>query len=138
MKFKTAKDGLHGFFVWGFIFVLLGTLSVVLFSGEEISFVPVIILLALIGLLMSIWFGTSYTFEKEYLHVRFGVIREKIYYHEMTNVVSSNSLLSSYALSRQRLALYTNKKIRAYLSPEDQDRFILELEKHVDTSEFSF
>ena len=137
VKFDTARDKLHGLVVWGFIFILAGGLFFLVLSGVEVALVPVLIMLALIGFLLSIWFGTSYTFLDDYMLVRFGVIKEKIYYHEITNIEHSRSILSSYALSRERLALFTNGKIRAYISPMEKEEFLSELNTHIDLTGFS-
>lgn len=123
VKFKTAKDTLHGLVVWGFIGILGAGVAFLISSAEEMPVVPILMMLALIGFLASIWFLTSYTFLDDYMVVRFGVLKEKIYYHDLTNIEHSRSLLSSYALSRDRLALFTNGKIRAYFLPRSKRRF---------------
>ena len=137
MKFDTAKDKLHGLILWGFIVILAGVLFFIVLKSEEVALVPILILLALIGFLLSIWFATSYTFLDDHLLVRFGVLKDKIYYHEITNIEHSRSILSSYALSRERLAIFTNGKIRAYISPLKKEEFLQELNNHIDLTGFS-
>ncbi len=137
MKFYTAKEGFYGFFIWGTVIILTLLLFLILFGEEKVGIVPVMILLAFIIFMGAIWFETSYEIKEDHILVRFGIIREKIYYKDITNLEKSRSILSSYALSRDRVAIYTHGKIKAYISPMDQENFIYELSKHMSLSSFA-
>ncbi len=137
MKFYTAKEGFYGFFIWGIVLVIVAGLFLIFFGGTEVEFVPVVILLALMAFMITIWYNTYYELKEEYLLVHFGVLRDKIYYKDITNLEKSRSILSSYALSRDRIAIYTQGKLKAFISPLDRENFLYELSKHMDLSLYS-
>ena len=136
MKFYTAKERLYGVFIWGTILILTIGLFLILCGEEEVQILPMALLLILIGFMISIWFGTSYQLMEDHILVRFGWLRDKIAYKDITNLSKSRSPLSSYALSRDRIAIYTHGRIKAYISPRDKENFLHELSKHLELSTY--
>lgn len=72
----------------------------------------------------------SYTLDEKSLIVKSGLLKESIAYQDIKSVRPSRSLLSSPALSLDRLAIDHGKKIPTLISPEDKSKFLMELSSH--------
>jgi len=81
------------------------------------------------------YFFTYYTFENSFLHIRCGLmINIKINYKNIVSVKDSKSLISSPALSMDRIEIkYYENSYHNFLiiSPERKQEFIDTLNKHI-------
>jgi hypothetical protein len=79
------------------------------------------LILAIFGGLV---FPLYYELEDETLLIRFGVVRSRIRYSEIRRVVPSRSMLSSPALSLDRLHVNAGSSLGPLISPRDKSRFL--------------
>jgi hypothetical protein len=110
----------------GIVFVyplFLGIQSIV--EGKWIGF------LIFFGVLFFIWFiskTTSYTIKEDELQVKsMFVVNQKIDISKIRKIDKSNSVLSSPALSFDRLVIRFNKYDDIYISPKQKVEFVEEL-----------
>lgn len=99
-------------------------------SGDILTtFVPVI---AVIGLLVWILVSTNYRFVNTNLLVRCGPFRWKIPISEITSVTPTGSVLSSPALSLDRIRIeYGTSRREIMISPRDKEGFLAALENRL-------
>ncbi len=87
--------------------------------------------LPVIVLLLWIYYGTYYELRDEYLYCRCGPFLEKITYPKIKSVKLSRNLLSSMALSLDRIEVKQHGKGfllgTTYISPENREQFMSEL-----------
>ncbi len=87
--------------------------------------------LPVIALLLWIYFGTYYELRDEYLYCRCGPFSEKITYPKIKSVKLSRNMLSSMALSLDRIEVKQHGKGyvlgTTYISPENREQFMNEL-----------
>jgi hypothetical protein len=110
----------------GIVFVyplFLGIQSIV--EGKWIGF------LIFFGVLFFIWFiskTTSYTIKEDELQVKsMFVVNQKIDISKIRKIDKSNSVLSSPALSFDRIVIRFNKYDDIYISPKQKVEFVEEL-----------
>ena len=125
MVFRTAVD----WWFYGFVFVL-PVLELVFIFG----FVPVdsialkLAIIAVLGLAAAypIWllFSTYYSVEDGLLRIRAGNFHWQIPLKDITSVQDSSSLISSPALSLERLDIRYGDGKSILVSPADQDGFL--------------
>lgn len=78
-----------------------------------------------IVLLLDILFHTDYTIKKDTLYIRCGIIyRQAVPISKITEITHNTSLMSSPALSANRIEIKHGKSHRIYVSPKDQSNFI--------------
>lgn len=90
---------------------------------------PIALLLLLCGVFLPLWilFGTGYTFEADSLLIRSGPFKWEIDYKNITSVETSNTLVSSPALSRERLLIRYGRYNSILISPIKQENFLADL-----------
>ncbi|MDZ4258972.1 MAG: PH domain-containing protein [Gemmatimonadales bacterium] len=92
---------------------------------------PLLIFTVTVGLILGlgVWLvlTTAYTIEREELIVRCGPLTERVPLRSITAVSASRSLLSSPALSVDRLAIAYGKGARVLISPRDKQGFLTDL-----------
>jgi len=90
-----------------------------------------IVLLPVIVFLLSMLYNTYYIFEEQYLKCVVGGFPQKIYYENIKSIKKTRNLLSSAALSVDRIEIKEKYKgfIRGttYISPKEKDEFFEEL-----------
>ncbi|WP_313079414.1 PH domain-containing protein [Pulveribacter sp.] len=125
-RFASRVDG------W-FIAVALGTMALVLATwvGEylrrgfaSVGVLGTVLSIATIALLAWIWRGTYYEMDNEQLLVRSGPFRWRIPLAQMRGVSPSRSLLSSPALSLDRLRIDYGRARSILVSPQDTEGFV--------------
>ena len=104
----------------------------------EILFVGIAIVLGIL-LVVSILVRTHYTVTGDSLVIACGLFRWRVPLAEITDIVESRSLLSSPALSLDRLKISYGKKKWVLVSPDDKKGFLRTIDAarniHVHTSE---
>lgn len=86
---------------------------------------------ALLPLLIVAWVvrTTHYTFVDDVLVVRSGPIHRKVPLASIDDIKPTRTLVSSPALSLDRLAIRFNRYDAVVISPRDRDAFLAELEQ---------
>jgi hypothetical protein len=124
MKFKSAVD-------WWYYLVILAAAAVVLLavvppvrSGDlSMVFGAATIILSL-GIPIWLLLSTSYRVEAKTLLIRSGPFSWTIALDEVQSIKPSRSVLSSPALSLNRLEIRYGRGRRILVSPADRDAFI--------------
>ncbi len=127
MRVKSKVDLWVGIVIWSVIFIMVGTIS----RLSEQTAISFYIGLPVIVLLLWIYFGTYYELRDEYLYCRSGPFTEKITYSKIKSVKLSRNMLSSMALSGDRIEIKQHGKGylsgTTYISPENREQFMSEL-----------
>lgn len=137
MKFYSKKDTTHTIFIWGTIALSLVVSYFSYNKDPENGLGTILVMLGVLVFLLWFWFGTFYTFKADHIHARAGAISEKYYYEQITDIRRARNFSSSLALSKVRMAMYINGKVKGYISPKDEKGFLTELEKHMEIKDFS-
>ncbi|MEQ9165038.1 MAG: PH domain-containing protein [Fulvivirga sp.] len=131
MKFESKKDIL-------FNSVMIGTLGLLLWimvmgstnglSGET-KYVALFFTLCLTGLLLWIYFGTSYSITQHTLSYRSGPIRGKIEIEKIKEIIKGKTLWVGMkpATSTNGLIIKYGKYDEIYISPKTNELFIKKL-----------
>ena len=122
---------------WWYYAVIVAAAMVVLFAivppmtSGQLS-IPIGIVIALLSLGLPLWFlfSTSYCVDKESLHVKSGPFSWTIPMTEIESVEPSRSLLSSPALSLDRLRIRYGNGKSILVSPADREAFLEAIERH--------
>jgi hypothetical protein len=118
-KSKVGFAGIFPLFLIGGLFGWLTIMGV---------WPAVIILLCVGGFLLHIFLNTYYTIAGNELKVKCGfLINATIDIDRITKIAPTNSILSSPALSMDRLEIFYNKFDSIIVSPEDKAGFIAQL-----------
>lgn len=134
MKFKSKID------LWFHLVVVLFTILTLWLLYSYITnkrgLIALILFITLLILsILPMYLFTYYTFENSFLHIRCGLmINIKINYKNIVSVKDSKSLISSPALSMDRIEIkYYENSYPNFLviSPERKQEFIDTLNKHI-------
>jgi hypothetical protein len=127
MRVKSKVDLWVSIVIWSIIVIMIGILTI---AGDQTA-ISYIIGLPVIGLLLWIYFGTYYELRDDYLYCRSGPFTEKIVYPKIKSVKLSRNMLSSMALSGDRIEIKQHGKGyilgTTYISPENREQFMSEL-----------
>jgi hypothetical protein len=129
MKYQSAKSIGFGLLFWGVIVVLVVSVVVI---PSEYRLLAILALSIVGGFLFWIWYGTYYEFRETYLAIRMGPFFENIQYTKIFSIRPFKSMASSMALSSEMIELRHGKNYitgTTYISPINQDEFIVELQK---------
>jgi len=130
MKIQAQRD--HWINI-GFIFIIIVMISSVMMVIQEERVMLSLLVIPCIGLLLWIYFGTFYEFKDEYLYCKSGPFTEKIHYDSIKSLKLCENLMSSMALSRQRIEIKQHKKNyitgTTYISPVNREDFLVELKR---------
>lgn len=125
MKFKSAVD------TWYYLLALVLPLFILVFVGvvagkDDPSAIPIIAMVGFFSLGLSLWllFSTHYTVSQETLTIRSGPFRWVVPLDDIQLVAPSRSVLSSPALSLDRLGISYGKGKKILVSPADRDGFL--------------
>jgi uncharacterized membrane protein YdbT with pleckstrin-like domain len=127
MKFRPKKDILFFSLIWGSI---TGVFWIEITSTEH-SFTALLFRTVpascIIIFLIWIWFGTSYTIQKNELFIQYGPFRWRIPIESIKSIQKVNSPFTAPCLSLKRLEIHYQKFKGIQVSPEDQEKFIKNL-----------
>lgn len=125
MKFRSEIDTLLAATLFGNVLVSVWAVYI---SG--VNFTGAVVLLAIgAGLPLWLFLSTSYEIKAQTLHICCGPFRWNIPLSQVTCVTPSRSMVSSPALSLDRLRIeYGSGKV-VLVSPHDQDSFLTALGK---------
>ena len=130
MRFEVKKD------LWVVLLMYLpiaiSIFVVGLSKGIEILYV-ILIMLPLDLVILWILYGSFYELRENELYIRIGPFRQHIPYDKIHSIEKTKTVLSSMAMSVDRVEIARNDKGRllgvTQISPQDKERFILEISK---------
>ena len=131
-RFKSKVDG------WLFVLLLflpfqsIGVLIYLYAQNNPYSWSGWIGILIVVGIYGGLLFPLYYELEEDALLIRFGLVRSRVAYNEITLVEPTRCLLSSPALSLDRIYIQSKSDFGAVISPKDQELFLEELLKRTD------
>ncbi len=122
MYFQSKKDILYFIAIWGTVLIsIFGSFfDTELFTIKLVDYLIVII----IAVLIWIWFGTGYKIEDDVLNVQCGPFKRKLNIKEIRKVSKVKSIITSPALSIDRLEIYYDKYNLIRISPKNESEFI--------------
>lgn len=130
MRYKSKIDWWFKGTVWLTIAVMVMTL---IWIPQEERVIGFGVGIPMICLLIWIYFGTYFEFRETYLLCRSGPFFERIAYEKIKSIKKSKNILSSMALSKERIEIKQHGKGyilgTTYISPVNREEFIIELEK---------
>jgi hypothetical protein len=143
MKFDSKKDILFSIIILGLNIFLIGIIIVGIINGEmeKEEYWPLMLILAVVGLLFWLYFGTNYELSKENgLKYRSGPFNGKISVDRITEITKGKTLWIGFrpATSRKGLIIKYDKYNEIYISPKTNESFIekiLELNKDIKITE---
>ena len=134
MKFNSKIDWLYTSFI-----VLIGITGILI---SDIFFVLGFWYISLVVVLIFVFlfyivFTTNMTFLEDKLQIRVGFFLKNIEYADIKEVKIAKNIISSRATSVKRIGIRTKEKSGrynyTYISPENQEEFLNELKKHVNS-----
>jgi len=124
MKFRSAVD-------WWYYLVIVAAMAIVLFavippmrSGELSIILAAITIIVSLGLPVWLLISTNYQIDTKSLRIRSGPFSWTIALDEIQSIAPSKSVLSSPALSLDRLEIQYGPGKRILVSPADHEAFI--------------
>ncbi len=129
MKFDSKKDILFSIIILGLNAFLIGITIVGILNGEmeKGEYWTLILILAVVGLLFWLYFGTNYELTKENgLIYRSGPFNGKISVERITEIIKGKTLWVGFrpATSRKGLIVKYDKYNEIYISPKTNESFI--------------
>jgi len=118
MRFNSEKDFWLGLLIW--IPIGGGFIGSLVSEGWLIK----IIMFATVIFVGWIWFGTSYIISEEILIIRCGPFSERIKIKDIKSIKKTRNLLSSAALSIDRIEIKYGYSGMTLISPEDRVQFV--------------
>lgn len=128
MRVKSEIDRWFSILIW-VTFLIIGVSIVIVPQDEKVigygvGF-PTLIFI------MWIYFGTYYEFREDYLYCKSGPFSEKINYQKIKSIKQSQNMLSSMALSKNRIEITQHGKGyitgTTFISPINREEFMQEL-----------
>ncbi|MBS3991024.1 MAG: PH domain-containing protein [Erysipelothrix sp.] len=128
MKHYSKVDAWVGILIIGVIGI---TLFTVLIIPPEEQWIGLIVFIPTSVFMLSFLLNTYYVFEDEYLLCMLGFFPQKIRYDNIKSIKKVRNMLSSAALSSDRIEIKEKNKNyfvgTTYISPKDKDDFFEEL-----------
>lgn len=138
MRIKSKIDIWVSIVLWVSIGIML---TVMIMIPPQEKLIGIIVSLPIIILLLWIYFGSFLEFRDKYLLCKVGPFYEKIEYEKIKSIKLSENMLSSMALSRQRIEIKQHDKGfimgTTYISPINREEFLVDLKtrcKNIDNN----
>jgi hypothetical protein len=130
LRVRSAVDGWFAALMWVTVGIMIGSVAIV--PGAE-RLLAALAVAPVIGLLAWVCFGTYYELRDEELYCRSGPFHERIRYAQIRSVRLSQNMLSSMALSRERIEIRQHGKGyimgTTEISPVEREWFIEQLRR---------
>jgi hypothetical protein len=120
-KYKSKIGGLFSVSMFITVAVLVYTIY------NEFTFLGVIVLLLIIAFIIDLALRTYYVINNDHLFIRCGFFTTKIDLKSVRKISDSKDLISSPALSNDRLEIVYNKFDTILISPKEKTAFLSEL-----------
>jgi len=128
---KVYKSKVAKWYIWFCIGMTVAFISSIYLCYKSTLVLLIDIALMGIGLVMvyDMLLHTDYSINGEKLHIRCGFLfRMDLPISKITEITHKSTILSSPALSAKRIGLRYGRTNWIYISPENQERFISELQ----------
>lgn len=124
MRFNSKRD----LWITLILIIISAYLVIMAFFITAPSYIRYM-LFSLVSLIVWIYLYTYYIIDENYLVIRCGPVKIRILYEDIEHVKSTRNLISSMALSIDKVKIKTNKQGFSviYISPKNKDMFINEL-----------
>ena len=136
MKYELKKD--KSMLIMILIPLLIAPLITLLALASEpqaftsIDFlITIFTYIALFYLIYGFYQKSYYLLEEDQLIVKFGIIKMKLAYDQITDIKKVSHWWSSVALSKDKIGIYKNGRLWNYLGPKDEEGFIKALKQKV-------
>ncbi len=125
--FISKKDTFYSFAIWGAIILGLTVIVDSSFSSSFLSvsyWIALILVPILIVWLIWIWFSAGYRVKNNTLRIEAGLLKQTIDIQEIRKITREKSILTSGALSIDRLQIQYGKYKYVGISPKKEYEFI--------------
>jgi len=123
--FKSKKDTWLALLIWAIILLPI----YLLFQDEELALTALIALSLSSLLCLWVWYGTYYTIENKELKYQTGPFYGSLDIMSIKRINKTKSMMSSAALSLDRICIQNEEYNEVLISPERQEEFIRILKK---------
>lgn len=125
-RFKSKVDRWLQLLLIVVILADIGAIGMIIATEKDALAATIAILLCLLAIVLVVWIllATHYTVDRDLLVVRCGPFWFNVPLASIESVRSSRSLLSSPALSLDRLLIRCGKRRRILVSPDDKAGFL--------------
>ena len=113
-------------------FQSVGVLIYLYAQGDPNAWADWIGVFIVAGIYGGLLFSLYYELEEDALLIRFGMVRSRVAYKDITLVEPTRSLISSPALSLDRIQIHSKTDLGTIISPKDKSLFIETLANHVE------
>ena len=125
LRFESGRDTLLVGILWGTALILCAALVIIIFDdGWTYGLVWSPFLLGLAVLCVWVERSTYYELTPELLTIHAGPFRCRVTLSSITEARAERSILSSPALSRDRLRISRHGAMEIYISPANKDEFV--------------
>lgn len=118
MKFPSKKD------LWLGILILSAMLFPAIYFAVQSLWIGVLVMTPVLLFMGWFWYGTYYILEDKSLIIRSGPLRQEIYLDDIKRIRGIRSILSSPALSLDRLEIIYETGKTVLISPRDKELFL--------------
>ncbi|XMB85296.1 PH domain-containing protein [Mycoplasmatota bacterium WC44] len=122
MYFVSKRDLWLGILIFGFI----GGITLFMIIDIGLTMISVLFLIVF-GFCCWLWFRTGYRIVDGEIIIYSGPFKSRVNINEITTIRKTSSIISSPALSLDRIELMNNKKTLIIISPKDKDAFFTSL-----------
>jgi len=125
-RFKSKVDRwLIAILILAIVIDACGIIAFLRFESDPVVLtISVLVSLLVMALIASVSLGTHYTIDRNVLRIVSGPFRWKVPIDQITGVEATRSLLSSPALSLDRLRIQYGPRRRIMVSPADKAGFL--------------
>lgn len=125
-RFKSKVDRwMFVLLIFVIIMQVVAVGSAALQAGDPLATTGLIfVMIGVAGLMVWLIVGTCYTVDRGVIRIASGPFRWKVPIDEITSVTATRSLLSSPALSLDRICIRYGKRRRIMISPADKAGFL--------------
>lgn len=127
MKFNSAVDSWFYLVIGAVLLTLLVTVIPQLWSGQVSHIFAIVIIGFSLGLPLWLLFSTYYQVSEDFVLVKSGPFSWRVRISEIQSAKRSRNILSSPALSLNRIELRYGQGKIIFVSPKDQQGFLLSI-----------
>lgn len=139
MRIQSKIDWWVKIALWGAIIIMI---IVMIMIPQQEKIIGFAVGIPMIFLLLWIYFGSYYEFRGTYLLCKVGPYYEKIEYDKIKSIKQSKNMLSSMALSTERIEIKQHGKGyimgTTFISPVNREEFVIELKSRCRNIEKSY
>jgi len=123
-RFPSKVDAWLGAILAALLVSAVAVPILLLMSGDPQAWIGLVSSVLILAIFGGLVFPLYYELEDQALLIRFGLVRSRVPYAEIKRVVPSRSILSSPALSLDRLHVDAGNPLGPLISPKDKSAFL--------------